>query len=83
MVHRYENPHKQYVKVRADFDFDGRIIPVMFRAEDGPVVKIDRVLDICKMASTKAGGQGIRYLCRIQDKEVALFHDRDEWFIEI
>ena len=30
-----ENPHKIYVKVRADFTPDGRILPLMLRAEDG------------------------------------------------
>lgn len=33
-VHR-ENPAKLYVKVRADHGFDGRIRPLLFRAEDG------------------------------------------------
>lgn len=83
MQHRYENPNKRYVKVRADFNFDGTVMPIMFRPEDGPVVRIDRVLDVRKLASTKAGGQGMRYICRIGNQEVALFHDQDEWFIEV
>ena len=44
-VHR-ENPAKLYVKVRADHGFDGRIRPLLFRAEDGPACRIDRVLDV-------------------------------------
>ena len=33
---RPENPCKRYVKVRADFELDGRIRPLLFREEDGP-----------------------------------------------
>ena len=43
---RRPNPCKQYVKVRADFDFDGRIIPLKFRTEDGDAVTIDQILDV-------------------------------------
>ena len=60
---RPENPCKRYVKVRADFELDGRIRPLLFREEDGPAFRIDRVLDVRQAASRKAGGQGIRYVC--------------------
>ena len=43
-AHR-ENPAKIYVSVRADHLLSGRIRPLMFRAKDGPVVRIDRILD--------------------------------------
>ena len=43
-AHR-ENPAKIYVSVRADHLLNGRIRPLMFRAKDGPVVRIDRILD--------------------------------------
>ena len=39
---RPENPCKRYVKVRADFELDGRIRPLLFREEDGPAFRIDR-----------------------------------------
>ena len=55
---RPENPCKRYVKVRADFELDGRIRPLLFREEDGPAFRIDRVLDVRQAASRKAGGQG-------------------------
>ena len=80
-VHR-ENPHKIYVKVRADHLLDGSIRPLMFRSEDGPVQHIDRVLDVRPAPSLKAGGQGIRYICRIGEKTLMLFHDDPYWFIE-
>lgn len=82
MSARRENPGKLYVKVRADHLFDGTIQPLMLRTEDGPVLRIDRVLDVRPAPSLKAGGQGIRYTCRIGEKIVMLFHDDPYWFIE-
>ena len=63
-AHR-ENPAKIYVSVRADHLLNGRIRPLMFRAKDGPVVRIDRILDEREAPSLKAGGQGMRYTCRV------------------
>lgn len=37
---------KVFVKVRGDFGLDGKFTPLLFRTEDGPVVHIDRVLDV-------------------------------------
>ena len=82
MATRRENQHKVYVKVRADFDFDGKLIPLLFRTEDGAPQRIDRVLDVRQAASLKAGGQGIRYTCLIEDRPLFLFHDEPYWFIE-
>lgn len=80
-AHR-ENPAKIYVSVRADHLFNGRIRPLMFRAKDGPVVRIDRILDEREAPSLKAGGQGMRYTCRVGEKQLYLFHDDVYWFIE-
>jgi len=33
-------------------------------------------------ASLKAGGQGMRYTCRIAGKQVFLFCDDGRWFVE-
>lgn len=77
-----ENPHKIYVKVRADFTPDGRIRPLMLRAEDGPVMRIDRITDVREAASLKAGGQGTRYTCRVGEATLLLFYDEPYWFIE-
>lgn len=75
-----------YVKVRADHLPDGSIRPLMFREADGPTVVIDRVANVCQAASTKVGGQGIRYTCRIQGREIHLFQEKGDgsnrWFIE-
>jgi len=79
---RRENPEKIYVKVRADHLFDGTIRPLMIRAEDGPIVRIDRVLDVRPAASLKAGGQGMRYVCQAQDRQIRLFFENPCWFVE-
>jgi len=76
------NPAKIYVKVRADHLLDGRVRPLMLRAEDGPAMRIDRVLDVREAPSLKAGGQGIRYTCQIGEKQLFLFFDDPYWFIE-
>ena len=80
-AHR-EHPGKQFVAVRADHRLDGRIRPLMFRTEDGPTVRIDRIVDEREAPSLKAGGQGMRYTCQIGDRLVMLFHDDLYWFIE-
>ena len=80
-AHR-ENPAKIYVSVRADHLLNGRIRPLMFRAKDGPVVRIDRILDEREAPSLKAGGQGMHYTCRVGEKQLYLFHDDVYWFIE-
>ena len=80
-AHR-ENPAKIYVSVRADHLLNGPIRPLMFRAKDGPVVRIDRILDEREAPSLKAGGQGMRYTCRVGEKQLYLFHDDVYWFIE-
>lgn len=76
------NPAKIYVKVRADHLLDGRVRPLMLRAEDGPAMRIDRVIDVREAPSLKAGGQGIRYTCQIGEKQLFLFFDDPYWFIE-
>ncbi|HIT01154.1 MAG TPA: hypothetical protein IAA59_13080 [Candidatus Faecaligallichristensenella faecipullorum] len=71
-----------YAKVRADHFPDGRILPLMFRVEDGETVRIDRILEVREAPSLKMGGQGTRYTCRVGARELYLFHDRDKWFVE-
>ena len=82
MPERRESDRKIYVKVRADFTLDGRIIPLMLRPEDGPACRIDRILDVREASSLKAGGQGSRYTCRVGERTGLLFHDEPYWFIE-
>ncbi len=76
------NRHRIRVKVRADFHFDGTIIPIKLRTEDSPPFTIDQILDIRPASAIKAGGMGVRYTCRIGDKTFYLFNDRSMWFVE-
>ena len=82
MSARRENPGKLFVAVRADHLLDGRVRPLLFRAEDGPACRIDRILDEREAPSLRAGGQGTRYVCRCGERVVTLFHDDLYWFIE-
>ena len=77
-----QSPCKHYVKVRADHLLSGRIRPQMFRTEDGPAVVIDAIEDEREAPALKAGGQGTRYVCRVGEQRVYLFHDEPMWFIE-
>ncbi|HAT97572.1 MAG TPA: hypothetical protein DCS50_00410 [Acidaminococcaceae bacterium] len=70
------------MRVNAQFDLDGSIRPTSIIWEDGRVFEIDRILDIRRAASLKAGGLGIRYICRIRGKTVKLFNDEGHWFME-
>lgn len=72
---------KVYVNITAEHDQDGRIKPLSIRWEDR-IYSIDRVVDVRMAAALKAGGQGMRYTCRIRGKEVYLFCDEGRWFIE-
>lgn len=73
---------KVFVDVTATFTKDGNIIPMNFIWEDGRKYEIDKVLDKRRAASLKAGGQGIRYKCRVQGKDVYMFLEDGRWFME-
>lgn len=76
---------KKIIEVAAHFDRQGKILPVMFWWDDGRSYPIDKVLDIRRAASLKAGGIGIRYTCRILGKERCLYYDDfgQQWFVEV
>jgi len=71
-----------YVRVVAEFDEAGGVRPLSVAWEDGRRFEVDRVLDVRRAASTKAGGQGMRYTCRIMGRETYLFEDDGRWFVE-
>ena len=73
---------KKFVAVTARFDTQGNITPLSVEWEDGRIFAIDRVLDVRRAASLKAGGQGTRYTVRIQNRETYLFLDMPQWFVE-
>lgn len=73
---------KKYIDVIAKFDTDGKIVPLKIIWDDGHEYEIDRICDIRKAASLKAGGAGIRYTCRISGQQRFLFLEENKWFIE-
>jgi hypothetical protein len=79
---RYENDLKVYVKVEALFYPDGRLMPLAFWWEDGRRYSVDRVTEVCRAASLKAGGIGIRYTCTVLGRQTFLFYEEDRWFME-
>ena len=54
-----------YIDVTARFTPEGKVLPLFINWEDGRRFPIDRVLDVCRAASLKQGGIGLRYTCRI------------------
>lgn len=74
---------KVYVDVNAMFTKDGRLLPKSFIWTDGHVYEIQRVTDVRRAASLKAGGAGMRYTCIVDGRESHLFYeDNNMWFME-
>ena len=73
---------KVFIEVVAKFDTEGKIIPLSLVWEDGTNYEIDRILDVRRAASLKAGGIGIRYTVRINGKQSYLFYEDPKWFVE-
>lgn len=71
-----------YVRVIVEYDETGGVRPLSIAWEDGRSFEVDRLLDVRRAAATKAGGQGIRYTCRIRGHETYLFEDDGRWFVE-
>ena len=76
---------KVYLDVLEERDREGRIFPRSFVWEDGTRYEIDKVLQICRAASLRAGGAGLRYTVKINGRERYMFLEDDErarWFME-
>lgn len=73
---------KTFVEVIVKYRTDGHQFPLILLWEDGREFLIDKIMDVRKAASQKAGGKGIRYTCRIHNRHIYLFLDEDKWFIE-
>lgn len=74
---------KVYVDVNATFSKDGRLIPKSFIWTDGHVYEIQRVKNVCRAASLRAGGVGMRYTCVVDGRESHLYYeDNNMWFLE-
>lgn len=79
---RYQNENKVYVKVEALFSPGGSLKPVAFWWEDGRRYSVERVTDVRRAASLRAGGIGVRYTCMVRGRQVYLFFEEDRWFME-
>jgi len=73
---------KVYINVTAAYTMEGTLLPIYFLWEDGMRYDVDKVFDFRKAASLKVGGQGVRYRCRVMNKEVYLFLEDNKWFME-
>lgn len=73
---------KVHIQVVAQHDIEGSIRPLSLIWEDGRQWPVDTILDVRIAASLKAGGQGMKYTCKIAGKQVYLFCDEGKWFIE-
>lgn len=74
---------KVYVTVNADHLPSGAARPNKITFEDGRSYPIDRVLSVCRAASTRVGGTGVRYTVRIRGCETFLFDEENgKWFVE-
>lgn len=76
------NEAKVYVDVDAHFTSDGKLLPKVIYWEDGHRYNIDKVTQIARRASMKAGGVGMRYTCIVGGQQSYLFYEADKWFVE-
>ncbi|HIU32931.1 MAG TPA: hypothetical protein IAB02_00055 [Candidatus Pullichristensenella excrementigallinarum] len=73
---------KVFVAVLTQFSEEGEVTPLSILWPDGRLYEIDRVLDVRPRASTRVGGAGLRYTCRIRGRQTYLFREEDRWFVE-
>ena len=73
---------KIFVEVTARFGTDGTITPLNILWEDGHIYTIDKIIDIRRAASLKAGGQGMRYTVSLGGRNAYLFYENPNWFVE-
>ena len=74
---------KKYVSVECRFDEEGKIRPTAVLWEDGRRFLIDRVLDVRRAASLKAGGSGMRYQCEIGGRTTYVYFEDPRWFVDV
>lgn len=72
---------KRYIRVVAEHQLDGSLRPLKIEYEDR-WYEVDRVSDARMAASLKIGGQGMRYTCKIAGRQIYLFCDDGQWFLE-
>ena len=73
---------KKYIDVVSKMKNDGTVLPLKIIWEDGREYIIDKVEDVRRAASLKAGGCGLRFSCKICGQTRFLFLEDYRWFIE-
>lgn len=73
---------KTFLYVNADHRPDGTIRPLHIKWDDGRIFTIDRLLDVLQASALKAGGCGILYRCMVHGKQVDLFNEEGQWYID-
>lgn len=74
---------KVYVSVTAVFTKEGKLVPKSFVWKNGHVYEIQKVTDVRRAASLRAGGAGLRYTCIVDGRESHLFYEENNlWFVE-
>jgi hypothetical protein len=85
-VHLSGDDHVSKVPVSEALAGKYPVIPLRLFFKGGIKVHIDRVTDIRRKASLKAGGIGLRYTClaTVEDRqrEMYIYKDEDTWFLE-
>jgi hypothetical protein len=73
---------KVYVTVEVLVDEAGITHPTCIIWDDGRRFEITSISDVRRAASQKAGGNGIRYTCRIGDRDAFLYYENPKWFVD-
>ena len=73
---------KVYVGVHLYVDPNGGVLPRSIVWEDGRVIEIERVRFRIPRASTRVGGQGLRYTVVVKGQDRYLYDENGKWFVE-
>ena len=72
------------VKVRLDWQLDGTITPLLFKVEDGPTQRIDRILKVNGSFQNELGTEGVCYRVRCGKYLYNLYYEprrQPHWFV--
>lgn len=65
-----------------------RVIPLKILTQESQTLIVDKITDISRQASLKAGGLGVRYTCYVTDetedvqKQIYIYKDENDWYLE-
>ena len=70
-----------YINVIAKFDKDGTITPMTLEWKDGLLYDVERVQTLGEIPSRRFGGQGVRFMVQVGDRQAILSFEDPCWFI--